>query len=126
MVKSSQHDDFEGENEARDGRLEESSVCRMEKKRLEKTLLEKKVSMKAKRRFVVDSERTANLLETEKGLLLKKNNEPVSCLSQTAMSVGKIMDKLLKYIPLQVKDFRSMLRKQLGGTVAEKALSQYR
>lgn len=79
--------------------LKELRPYKMEKKKLEKNLLGKKVVMKAMTRNYVDQESIVILLKTWKSLLKKKNEELYSSSSQTTTSCGRIMDKILKNIP---------------------------
>lgn len=58
---------------------EEMNDYKMEMVKLELTLLEKKVTMKATTRSLVDLEGIVNRLETRKSFLLQTNEEAVSC-----------------------------------------------
>lgn len=76
---NSWNNDFERVKEERDCLLDEVGAYKMEKKKHEKTMLEKEVEMEAMTWSVMDSERPMNRLETEKSLLEKPNEEITSC-----------------------------------------------
>lgn len=56
----------------------------MKKEKLGKILLEKKVARETMMRSLVDLKRTVSHLETEKGFLMKTNEELIICSSQNA------------------------------------------
>lgn len=85
--------------EERDRLLEEVNGYKMEKKKLAKALLEKKVAMKAMKLSLVDLERIVICLEMEKKLFMKTNEKLFSCSFQTTFSGGRITNKLLMSIP---------------------------
>lgn len=65
----------------------------MNKKKLERTQLEKMVAMKAMTQSVVHLEPTWNYLKTENRSLISTNEELVSCSSERTTSSGRISDK---------------------------------
>lgn len=80
--------------EERDCLQEELDTYKTENEKM-KTFLEKEVPMKAMKRSLVDLDSSVICLETEKYLLISKNEELLSCLSSRTMSRGRITDKLL-------------------------------
>lgn len=64
-----------------------------------KTLIKKKVAMKAMVWSVVCLEKPLNPQETSKSLLMKTSEEFHSFSSQNTKSGGRITNKLLKHIP---------------------------
>lgn len=85
-------------NEKRHRLLQVVNAYLMEKEKLRKTILEKRVATKAMTWSLVDLERTVNRLEKGNRLLTRMNQEPLYWSSQTAMSDGRITDKFLKHI----------------------------
>lgn len=96
--ENSQNDEFDQVKEEREGLLEDMKAYEIETEKLEKTLLEIKVGMKAMTWSVIDLERTMSLLETDKTLLMKKNEGLASCSSHTTRSDCQITEKFQKPI----------------------------
>lgn len=88
-------DKFERAKEKRDHLLQKVNAYKMENKKLEKELQEKRVPTKAMTRSPEDSEGTMNRLETEKRSSMNTYEELVSCLSQKTTSGGQITDNRL-------------------------------
>lgn len=86
-------DMFERVEEEFDRLLEEFSTSKKEKEKLRKMLLGKEVAMNAITLSVRNLEWTVNPLETEKTLLMKTEEEPVSCSLQMTTSSGRTMVK---------------------------------
>lgn len=76
-----------------DGLTVNQFFYKMEMNTFEKMLIKKEVVIKAETYSVVDLETTVIRLETEKGLLIKTNNDHFACSSQTATSGRPILDK---------------------------------
>lgn len=70
----------------RDLLLKDMSTQKMEIEELGKMLLEKRVAIKLMIRSAVDLKRTVHRLKTEKNLLMRTNDELLSCPSQTNTS----------------------------------------
>lgn len=70
----------------------------MEKEKLEKTFLEKKLVMKEMTRSLADSERAVDRLMTEQSLLMMTNKELLSCSSQKTTNGNLIRDKVRNII----------------------------
>lgn len=98
--------------EERDVLLGEGSAYKMEKEKLEKTLLEEDAVLKEITPSVEDVERILNPLKTEKSMLIESNKKLVSCSSKTTESGGRITGKLLKHIVPVYLEFLCTLRKQ--------------
>lgn len=82
------NDEYERVKEERDSFLEDVSAYKMEKERLEKTLVKIEGAMKGTTRSLVDFKRTVQHLAPEKSLSLKTNEELVSYPSLTTTSGG--------------------------------------
>lgn len=91
--------EFEQLKEERDTLLEGLNAYKIEKTKLEKTLLENKVAMKPITRSLVDLERSVIRLETEMSLEMKTNKGILSYSSQAAMSGCRVTYKLLENVP---------------------------
>lgn len=78
--------------------LEEVKAYNMQKKKLEKMLLEKAVAIKVMKLSVADLKRIVNHLVTKTSLLMKTGEELVSCSSQMTMSGGRVTHESLKHI----------------------------
>lgn len=87
------------------------NAYKMKKQKLEKTGPEKEVMMKAKKQSVLDLERSMNSLENEKNVLMKTNENPVSCSFQTTTRASGITDTLIKIICFYAWNLILMLRK---------------
>lgn len=85
--------------EERNHLIEKANVYKMEKEKYEKTIIEKEVAMEAMRWSVVDLGRTLNCLETEKRLLLNRNEALASYLRQTPASGSQTTFRRVKHIP---------------------------
>lgn len=72
---NSRYDGFERVKEERSRVLENVNAYKMMKKKLERTLLKKKVGMKVMKRSVVDFKKIVNCPETKKSFLTKVNEE---------------------------------------------------
>lgn len=72
----------------------------MKRKNLWGTLLDEKVPMKEMTLSLVDHKRSLYLLKTEESSLIGTSKDQLFCALRTTMSGGRIMDKLLKIIPL--------------------------
>lgn len=96
------------------------NVFKMEKEDLQKPLLEKDVAMKAMTWSVVDLVRAVTGMETKKSLSRKTTKKLLSWLSRTT-SGGRIVDKLLKHIPLVFSEFAFIVEKTFSGTAKGEA-----
>lgn len=79
VAENARSDEFEQFKEEWDRLMKEVNAYKMGKKKLEKMLLKKEVTMKAMTRSVVHLEQIVSSLETEKNLLIFTSEELVSC-----------------------------------------------
>lgn len=70
----------------------------MHEEKLENIVIEKEKEMKAITLSVVDMKRSVNFLETEKHLMMKTNDDLLSCWWQMTTSDGRITGNRLKHL----------------------------